>query len=145
MKNLLLLALLSTLPAQAIELKDLRGSWTGTHSETTKGKGYKFKASFTGSKRSDGGLVLKENVPDADAKATYTFEKGGKFKSVLIQGDFYVVSTYSGTWKLSRGVITVTGKGTDGKLSVAIKDTKNGFQVNGTFGKSKVDILGKRK
>lgn len=145
MKNLLLLALLSILPAQAIELKDLRGDWTGTHSETEKGKQAKYKASFWGGKRADGGLFLVETVSAVDGEATYTFQKNGKFKSVLIIDGYYVLSTYTGTWRLSGGVIRISGKGTDGKFSATIKGSKSRFEVDGGFGKSKLSLRGKRK
>lgn len=146
MKQFLFLAILSVLPAQAIELKDIKGEWVGSHSETTNGKGIKLKATFKGIKRPDGGFVLKEKATSPLAvEATYTFAKDGKFKSVTIQSGVLILSTYSGTWRESNGVIKVSAKGTNGSLSATIKGSKTSLQVDGTFGKSKVTIRAVRK
>ncbi|RYD20416.1 MAG: hypothetical protein EOP88_15195 [Verrucomicrobiaceae bacterium] len=145
MKNIIFLALLSVLPAHAIGLKDLKGKWSAKHTETTDGEGIRLSSSIVGSKGSNGTWTLKETVTyPVTIKATYTFQKDGKFKSVVIQSGHIVLSTYNGTWKASGGVIKISAKGTDGKFYATVTGDKNEFKVNGTFGSSKLTIKGRR-
>jgi hypothetical protein len=146
MKNIFFLALLTVLPAQAISLKDMKGRWSAKHIETTDGEGIRLSSSIVASKGSSGAWIIKETVTSPiSVKATYTFQKDGKFKSVVVRSGHTILSTYTGTWKASGGVIKITAKGTDGRLSAALTGDTNKFKLSGTFGGSKLTINGKRK
>ncbi len=134
------------LPAQAITFKDLHGKWTANHTETFDGENVSLKSAVVGTKRSDGGVVLKETVTSPiKIVATYTLSKDGKFKSVAVRNGTQVISSYSGTWTLSKGVIKISAKGGGEKFSATVTGNKNNFFVKGSFGSSKLSIKGKRK
>jgi hypothetical protein len=137
--------LLVVTQAHALTPKDLVGSWKGTHRETVNGTGTSLKITLNGSRSRDGSVRLLENAPALSLKSTYVLKKNGQFTFRAIQSGVYIRASYRGTWKVRGGKIVISGKGTLGRLSGLVAETKSGFKFSGNASTTRVLIVAKQR
>jgi hypothetical protein len=140
---LLILACSLPLHAAGSPLKALIGQWSGTHKETQNGAGQLFKTTLEGKKRSNGAVALTEKT-ESGYVFKYRFSKNGKFWAQTSISNVVIVSTYSGKWKAKNGKITISGKGTSGRLSGILATSKSRLKFNGKAGSLRITVKARR-
>lgn len=139
--------------AGAFQLDALLGSWSGKRKEIQNGVGMYAKATFKGTRLSDGGVLIVEKADTPTwgmVTARHKFHKDGKYQSRATVDFGLIIASSSGTWRKSNGDILIAGKsgnmaGTK-KFSGRFKMTdKNKFSYSGISGDTRVILTGTRR
>lgn len=145
--------MISICGACAFQLDALLGSWSGKRKEIENGVGIYAKATFKGTRLSDGGVLILEKADTPTwglVTARHEFHKDGKYRGRATVDFGLIISSSSGTWRKSSGDILISGKGgnMDGtkKFSGRFKMTdKNKFSYSGNSGDTRVILTGTRR
>jgi hypothetical protein len=151
--KVVVVSILFTCNAHALQLKDLLGDWGGKRKETRSGVGYSWSVKVDCKRRSDGGFLMIEKG-SAPSYGSYTnrhvFRGDGKYSHSAATGYGLIFMSGSGTWKVANGQIVISGRGANtsgtSNFSGAIKLVKKDKLVySGTSGSTKVVITGNRR